>query len=71
MPVDKNHRIIEEEESYALPVVGMGPSWPSIEHGHSGITAHLEIVIFNVCETLNFGVQCSSRSTREGSLPSP
>ena len=27
-------------EAYALPVVGMGPPWPSIEHGHSGITAH-------------------------------
>ena len=34
--------IEEEEKAYALPVVGMGPPWPSIEHGHSGITAHLE-----------------------------
>ena len=31
----------------------MGPSWPGIEHGHSGITAHLEIATFNVCDTLN------------------
>ena len=28
--------------------VGMGPSWPSIEHGHSGITAHLETAAYNV-----------------------
>ena len=38
---------------YVLPVVGMGPSFPSIEHGHSGITAHLKDY---VCETLNLGV---------------
>ena len=44
------------KEAYFLPVVGMGPLWPSIEHGHSGITAHLETVTFNVCETLNLGV---------------
>ena len=43
-------------EAHALPIVGMGPSWPSIEHGHSGITAHLETATFNVCETFNFGV---------------
>ena len=40
--------------AYALPVVGMDLSWPSIEHGHSGITAHL--ATFNVCEALNLGV---------------
>ena len=45
-------RIIKR--TYALPVVGVGPSRPSI--GHSGITAHLETAIFNVCETLNLGV---------------
>ena len=27
-----------EAEAYAFPVVGMDPSWLSIEHGHSGIT---------------------------------
>ena len=42
-----------QNKTNALPVVGMGPSWLSIEHGHSGITAHLEIATFNVCETLN------------------
>ena len=47
---------IEQNRTYALPVVGMGPSWPSIEHSHSGITAHLETVTFNVCETLNLRV---------------
>ena len=41
-----------KEEPYAL----LGPSWPSIEHGHSGITAHLETVTLNVYETLNLGV---------------
>ena len=33
--------------------VGMGPSWLSIEHGHSGITSHLETAMYNVYETLN------------------
>ena len=28
------------------PDVGIGRSWPSLEHGHSGITAHLETVTF-------------------------
>ena len=42
--------------SLCPPIVGIGPSWPSIEHGHSGITAHLETATFNVCETLNLGV---------------
>ena len=46
----------EQNRTYALPVVGMGPSWPSIDHGHSGITAHLDTATFNVCETLNLGV---------------
>ena len=63
-------KLIEEEKAYALPVVEKGPSWPRIEHGHSGITAHLETATFNFCETLNLGVQCQSRTTREGSLPS-
>ena len=44
------------KEAFFLPVVGMGPSWPSIEQDHSGITAHLKTVTFNVCETLNLGV---------------
>ena len=30
----------EVRSYYALPLRGMGPSWPSIEHGHVGITAH-------------------------------
>ena len=39
---------------YALLLVGMGPSWLSIEHDHPGITAHPETAAtFNVCETLN------------------
>ena len=46
----------QKQEAYALPVVRMGPSWPSIEHAHSGITAHLETATSNVCETLNLGV---------------
>ena len=51
-------RTLKEERRsyYSLPVVGMGPSWPSIEHGHSEITAHLETTTFDVCETLNLGV---------------
>ena len=57
--------IIKRRRYYALPVVRMGPSWPSIEHDHSGITAHLVTTTFNVCETLNLGVQCKSRTTRE------
>ena len=44
----------------------MGPSWPSIEHGHSGITAHLETATFNVCETLNLGVVSVSVSSNTG-----
>ena len=51
---------VRKKKFYAHPpVVGMGPSWPSIEHGHSGITAHLETTIFNVCKTLNLGVSVS------------
>ena len=45
-----------KHEAYVLTVVGMGPSWPCIEHVFSGVTAHLETAIFNVCETVNLGV---------------
>ena len=46
----------EEVEVLCPPDLGVGPSWPSIAHSHSGITAHLETATFNVCETLNLGV---------------
>ena len=53
----KNLSYIENYiRAYALPVVGMGSSWPSIDHGHSEITGHLETATFNVCERLNLGV---------------
>ena len=48
----------EQNRTYTLPVVGIGPSWLSIEHGHSRITTHLETATFNVCETLNLWVLC-------------
>ena len=40
----------------------------SIEHGHSGNNVHPEIATFKVCETLDLGTQCRTRSTREGLL---
>ena len=54
----KNHPTSSEQNrrKYVLPVVGMGPLWPRIEHGHSGITTHLDTATFNACETLNLGV---------------
>ena len=50
-------RLTEEVRRGFMPSdVGMGPPWPSIEHGHSGITAQLKTATFNVCETLNVGI---------------
>ena len=45
-----------KHEAYALPVVGMGPLWSSIEHGHSEITAYLETATFSVWKRLNLGI---------------
>ena len=54
----KNKLMIEKIISFMpSPYVRMDPSWPSIKHGHSRITVHLENATFNVCETLNFDVR--------------
>ena len=54
----------KKKKFYALQVLGISPSWPSIKHGLSGITAHLETATFNT-----FSRRCQTQATWEGSLP--